>query len=893
MKLLFALPHCSTGGMPQYVVKLVESLISMYEIYVVEYHDISPDYVVQKNALRKLLGENLISLYGTDEEKDKRFFELLAQIQPDIVHLQEIPEMWMTAFAADTLYSNKRTYKIVETSHDSGFNPSNKRYFPDSFAFISQFHPQQYKAVLEAHHIPWGIVEYPIELKERPSRTEALQALNLDPKDFHILNVGLFTPRKNQAEIMEIARHFTDRRVVFHFVGNQAGNFQSYWEPLMKNIPKNCKIWGERGDVDNFYKAMDLFLFTSLGHNTDRETNPIVLKEALSWQMPIIMYNLPVYCGMYDIAPNVRFTTSKEKTIEMLKSQFFAVKEEAFPVSFLHVSKKVFNVSFESEVNKIHFQYIGATVPRTFRITCKELHSKACMYSTEWTISDLSTWLWIIPMGVSIVNFATDLGVKGLLLEYYEGGELIDTDEIFIKEVDENLPICDLTNTEPIFQNYHEFFVEHIYDYLPIDGLDTVFDIGANVGLWTTYILRRGVEFVYCFEPNHTALRDLRNNMIPDATIVVDKAVSYENGQLELHSGANSLLSSFYTPGDGNPRPNSYTVDTITIDTAIKEFGLSKVDLVKMDIEGAEFEIIEHLTKEVYDKIKYFIVELHPFYVPNGEEQCAKLVKTLQTNGYEVEYSKNLNYVFAKKKEQAIAVSKKIKLVHLQTDKNDLREITSKASLISLYKYGIEYKRHHNAIYESTPPVHNCMRPECIGTKSSDYTTPMGVTALTPAHYGCFESFKIAMLREFDKDLDFLILCEGDCLIEVDKEKFIEMVEVIGEIMEREDIGYFSFGDTATLDGHVRQSEVVYVPENQNLCFVTDKIIGLQCIMFSKKYRDILQDAFMYDRWDAADIFLNVICSRYHIKMGILNNRITTQANGVSLIDGMYKKFSL
>ena len=47
---------------------------------------------------------------------------------------------------------------------------------------------------------------------------------------------------------------------------------------------------------------MDLFLFPS-----NYELNPIVLKEALGWQMPVLMKNLETYCGMYDNNENVYY----------------------------------------------------------------------------------------------------------------------------------------------------------------------------------------------------------------------------------------------------------------------------------------------------------------------------------------------------------------------------------------------------------------------------------------------------------------------------------------------------------------------------------------------------------------------------------------------------------
>jgi hypothetical protein len=45
---------------------------------------------------------------------------------------------------------------------------------------------------------------------------------------------------------------------------------------------------------------MDLFLFTSRGSNSDKETMPLVLKEALASKISICLYDLEVYEGFFN-----------------------------------------------------------------------------------------------------------------------------------------------------------------------------------------------------------------------------------------------------------------------------------------------------------------------------------------------------------------------------------------------------------------------------------------------------------------------------------------------------------------------------------------------------------------------------------------------------------------
>ena len=125
-------------------------------------------------------------------------------------------------------------------------------------------------------------IQYPIDKQE----------VNAVKDGKHVLNVGLWTRGKNQAEGLEIARKYPN--MTFHFIGNQAGNFADYWEPLMKDIPDNVKIWGERKDVDTFMEMADIFMF-----NSTWECNPLVLREAISYGLPIIARNLPQYGNMF------------------------------------------------------------------------------------------------------------------------------------------------------------------------------------------------------------------------------------------------------------------------------------------------------------------------------------------------------------------------------------------------------------------------------------------------------------------------------------------------------------------------------------------------------------------------------------------------------------------
>ena len=279
IKLLYLMPHCSTGGMPQFVLKRIQTLLDYtdaFEIFVIEYHDYGKHFPVQRNQLIELLGNNFISL----QENKMRVMEIIRTEEIDIVHLDEMPELMDNDRLFKDLYRNDRKWYIVETCHNSSFRPdTDKRFHPDLYSFCTPWHEDVF-GNMDAQFVT---IPYPIDKKDNFAIKEGK----------HVLNVGLWTSGKNQGEGIEIARKYP--HMTFHFVGNQASNFSDYWLPLMKDLPSNVIVWGERKDIDTFMEMADIFMF-----NSTLELNPLVLRHAIEYGLPIIARNLPQYAGMYD-----------------------------------------------------------------------------------------------------------------------------------------------------------------------------------------------------------------------------------------------------------------------------------------------------------------------------------------------------------------------------------------------------------------------------------------------------------------------------------------------------------------------------------------------------------------------------------------------------------------
>ena len=72
-KLLYVASHLSTGGMPQYLLKQIQTFNNEFDIQVVEYNDHSGGvFVVQKNQIG-----DLVTLHTLYEDKGNSFIKII------------------------------------------------------------------------------------------------------------------------------------------------------------------------------------------------------------------------------------------------------------------------------------------------------------------------------------------------------------------------------------------------------------------------------------------------------------------------------------------------------------------------------------------------------------------------------------------------------------------------------------------------------------------------------------------------------------------------------------------------------------------------------------------------------------------------------------------------
>ncbi|MCP4661160.1 MAG: amino acid adenylation domain-containing protein, partial [bacterium] len=229
-------------------------------------------------------------------------------------------------------------------------------------------------------------------------------------------------------------------------------------------------------------------------------------------------------------------------------------------------------------------------------------------------------------------------------------------------------PILHLNRSEADFV-YQEIFERRCYLQHGITLLpgDCVFDVGANIGLFSLFVSRRlGEAMIYAFEPIPAVFDVLRQNVELWAlgARLFDCGLSDvdEEAELTFYPHASILSGQFADPAEVRHRVHSFLLnekrssapapvadellDQILqerlrgervrcrlrpLSEVIREENIERIDLLKVDVEGSEHRVLGGIAASDWSKIRQIVVEVH-----DSDDRLQCLLSLLEERGYEV-----------------------------------------------------------------------------------------------------------------------------------------------------------------------------------------------------------------------------------------------------------------
>lgn len=196
-----------------------------------------------------------------------------------------------------------------------------------------------------------------------------------------------------------------------------------------------------------------------------------------------------------------------------------------------------------------------------------------------------------------------------------------------------------------------EDFYDQQYTCFPLifNKGGVVVDIGAHIGTFSLAISLKNPDLrIFCFEPQPQTFKQLVKNIglnkHKDHFLVSQTALWTSNMKQKLYIAGGDSLGATLTKAISN---DFTEVQCVTLNKLLGDYKINSCQLLKIDIEGAEYEVVESFTKSEYEKIESILVEYH--VVDNPLHNKEFLCKILRKNNFEISLHPTKPIIFGKK----------------------------------------------------------------------------------------------------------------------------------------------------------------------------------------------------------------------------------------------------
>lgn len=183
--------------------------------------------------------------------------------------------------------------------------------------------------------------------------------------------------------------------------------------------------------------------------------------------------------------------------------------------------------------------------------------------------------------------------------------------------------------------------------------------LGEDISFPVEFLKRFPGAHIIGVEPNPRSLSYCYKNC-PKNMDIIEKAFWTSNNKKlsfhlprlseELPSGADGVSGSVHKSHEYVNGGDTLEVLTTDLPSILSQVGRDKCDILKMDIEGAEYEVIDNLSKScLLHKVNQLLVEYHhgvtQYTIQNTKDSVSQVISC----GFELVHTEGRNYIFHRK----------------------------------------------------------------------------------------------------------------------------------------------------------------------------------------------------------------------------------------------------
>ncbi len=160
------------------------------------------------------------------------------------------------------------------------------------------------------------------------------------------------------------------------------------------------------------------------------------------------------------------------------------------------------------------------------------------------------------------------------------------------------------------------------------------FGLGEDISFDLELIAKTGAK-VHGFDPTPRSIAWVKAQALPQRFVLAEYGLAAHDGVVRFHAPADPTHISHSLLDERATSTGTIEVEVKRLATIMRELGHTRIDVLKIDIEGAEYDVLDQLLEE-RTPVGQLLIEFHHQFASIPAQRTVDTLARLHAAGYDV-----------------------------------------------------------------------------------------------------------------------------------------------------------------------------------------------------------------------------------------------------------------